>query len=203
MERTRSVNTTKVQQQALQAVRERYERRVMNNIQRADYVEALVAELLGPEWTLSWKADYDWAPWDLRHRLGFHIEVKQGAARQAWDCDDCEKARTPRFDVAPRKGYYPAKGKWKPKPRRHADIYIFAWHPETKAERADHRAPEQWTFYVMATGALTPGDQRSIGLAYIETRVRCGKAWKATAESLAGAVDAVRRSLSGPPRLTD
>ena len=203
MERTRSVNTTKVQQQALQAVRERYERRVMNNIQRADYVEALVAELLGPEWTLSWEGRLRLGAVGPQTSFGVPHRGQAGRGAAGVGLRRLREGETPRFDVAPRKGYYPAKGKWKPKPRRHADIYIFAWHPETKAERADHRAPEQWTFYVMATGALTPGDQRSIGLAYIETRVRCGKAWKATAESLAGAVDAVRRSLSGPPRLTD
>ena len=44
---------------------------------------------------------------------------------------------------------------------RHADIYIFAWHAETKAGRADHRALEQWTFFVMATENLKPAAQRS------------------------------------------
>ena len=197
------MNATKVQQHALEAVKERYERPVMNNIERGAYVEALVAELLGPEWTLSWKVGYDWAPWDLKHECGFHLEVKQSAARQSWDCDECEKARKPRFDVAPRKGYYPKKGRWVTRPGRHADIYIFAWHPETKAKRADHRAPEQWIFFAIATEKLEPADQRGIGDAYLERHVRRGTARKATANSLAQAVEAVRSTLSGRPRLTD
>lgn len=195
------MDATKVQKWALKAVRERYERPVMNNIERATYVEALVAKLLSPEWTLSWKANYDWAPWDLQHKSGFHLEVKQSAARQPWDCDKCEKSRKPEFDIAPRKGYYPRKGPWVTKPGRHADIHIFAWHPETKARRADHRALEQWTFFVMATENLKLAEQRTIGIAYLDKQVRCGTARKTTANSLADAVEVVRSTLSEPPRL--
>lgn len=38
-----------LQERALKAVYERHDRCVMNNIQRGDYVECLVAELLGPD----------------------------------------------------------------------------------------------------------------------------------------------------------
>ena len=195
------MDATEAQMRALKAVKERYERPVMNNIERATYVEALVAELLGSEWTLSWNAGYDWAPWDLEHKSGFHLEVKQSAARQPWDCNECGKARKPVFDIAPRKGYYPRKGSWVTKPGRHADIYVFAWHPETKARRVDHRVPGQWTFFVIATEHLKPPEQRAIGIAYLDKRVQCGTARKTMVNSLADAVRAVRSTLSGPPRL--
>lgn len=196
------MNTTKVQKRALKAVQERYERPVMNNIERATYVEALVAELLSSEWTLSWKADYDWAPWDLEHNSGFHLEVKQSAARQPWDCDECEKARKPRFDIAPRKGYFPRKGSWVPKCDRHSDIYVFAWHPKTKVGCTDHRALDQWTFFVLATKDLELVTQRTIGMGFLDERVGRGTARKVMASSLADAVETVRSTLSGPPRLT-
>ena len=77
-----------VQEQTLATVFGRYDRRVMNNIHRADYVECLVAMLLGPAWTLPWTSAYDWAPWDLEHVSGARIEAKQAAARQPWHRDE-------------------------------------------------------------------------------------------------------------------
>ena len=76
MQGTQSMDANNVQKRALTAVQELYERPIMNNIERATYVEALVAELLSPDWTLSWKVDYDWAPWDLKHKSGFHLARK-------------------------------------------------------------------------------------------------------------------------------
>ena len=153
-----------VQEQTLATVFARYDRRVMNNIHRADYVECLVAMLLGPAWTLPWTSAYDWAPWDLEHVSGARIEVKQAAARQPWHRDESVRARPPRFDIAPRGGYWTLDSTWVEQPGRLADIYIFAWHPETRESIVDHREPEQWTFFVLRTETL-PAAQRSISLA--------------------------------------
>ena len=117
-----------LQDRALDTVFDRYNRCVMNNIQRGDYAECLVAELLGPEWVLPWTTGYDWAPWDLKHRsTKVKIEIRQSAARQPWDtCEDFE-AKPPKFDIAPRKGYWTRDNdEWIPKRGRHAPIYIFA-----------------------------------------------------------------------------
>ena len=179
-------------ERALKTVYERYDRCVMNNIQRGDYVECVVAELLAPDWVLPWKTGYDWAPWDLEHRsTKVKIEIRQSAARQPWDtCEDFE-AKAPRFDIAPRKGYWTQDNEWNPEPGRHAHIYIFAWHPETKKSFADHRSPEQWIFYVLPTKCLPP-DQLGIALSRIEdlhaTRVR--------SNSLARVVEELHGSLS-------
>ena len=51
----------------LSMTRTRFDRPIMNNIHRAEYVECLVAAVLGDEWRLPWVEDRDWAPWDLRH----------------------------------------------------------------------------------------------------------------------------------------
>ena len=49
---------------------------------------------------------------------------------------------------------------------RSADIYIFAWHPETDPDVADHRRAEQWRFFVVPEYLLTErhGAQKTIGL---------------------------------------
>ena len=52
-------------------------------------------------------------------------------------------------------------------PGRVADIYVFAWHPETDEKLVDQRNPNQWTFYVLRTEELPP-QQKSIGLAGVE-----------------------------------
>ena len=143
-----------VQEQTLATVFARYDRRGMNNIHRADYVECLVATLLGPAWTLPWTSGYNWAPWDLEHVSGARIEVKQAAARQPWHRDESVQARPPRFDIAPRGGYWTLDSTWVEQPGRLADIYIFAWHPETRESFVDHREPEQWTFFVLRTETL-------------------------------------------------
>ena len=170
---------------ALASVFARYDRRVMNNIDRAAYAESLVATLLEPAWLLTWATGYDWAPWDLEHRDGTRLEVKQSAARQTWhEKQEDIVANPPRFDIAPRTGYWDRAGKWIDKPGRHAHLYLFAWHLETRKCLADQRVPEQWTFYVVRTACLP--EQESIGL----KRLRC-LAEPLGAKSLSKAVEHV------------
>ena len=38
----------------------RYDTLVMNNVYRADYVECLVAFMLGADWRLAWARGWDW-----------------------------------------------------------------------------------------------------------------------------------------------
>ena len=184
--------TDALQDRVLKTVFDRYDRCVMNNIQRGDYVECLVAELLGSEWALPWKTGYDWAPWDLEHRsTEVKIEIRQAAARQSWHtCEDFE-ARPPKFDIAPRKGYWTRDNEWNPEPGRHAHIYIFAYHQETKKSAADHRSPEQWTFHVIPTKRL-PCCQRGIALSRIESL----SAGRVRSDALAGVVEELHDSLS-------
>ena len=79
---------------------------------------------------------------------------------------------------------------WNEDPGRPADIYIFAWRPETKEDLVDHRAPEQWTFYAIPTEVL-PAVQRSIDLARIESLTR-----KVLSDSLAPAVEQLLKRRS-------
>ena len=48
-----------LRQRTLETVFKRYDREIMNNIHRAEYVECLVANLLGNAWTLPWTEGWD------------------------------------------------------------------------------------------------------------------------------------------------
>ena len=142
----------------------RYDTSVMNNVYRADYVECLVAFTLGTDWWLTWTHGWDWAAWDIQHTSGARLEVKQAAARQSWDHKTPARRRVPRFDIAPRTGYWTQDGsRWVDSPGRMADLYVFAWHGESRDGYADHRDINQWEFFVVAEQDL-PKNQKHIGL---------------------------------------
>ena len=149
----------------------RYDMPLMNNVYRADYVEGLVAVTLGTEWWLTWMHEWDWAAWDCQHKSGARLEVKQSSARQSWDSETISKERHPRFDIAPRTGFYTEDGsRWVKSFGRPADLYVFAWHGERRKVCADHRDANQWQFYVVAEQTL-PEKQKSIGLPGLEAIV--------------------------------
>ena len=153
----------------------RFDRCVINNVYRADYIECLVALTLGPAWWITWARGWDWAPWDCQHPSGARLEVKQAAARQSWDREACARRRAPRFDIAPRTGYWTEdESRWISCPGRPADIYVFAWHGERRDGYADHRDANQWLFFVVAEQDL-PNNRKRIGLAGLESVVSpCG-----------------------------
>lgn len=132
-----------------------------------NYLRGLVAEVivkaaLGLEWR--WCSG-DWAGWDFEHANGTKLEVKQSAARQSWT--QTAKVSSPRFDIAARAGRWDGST-WiagGDELQRHADVYVFAWHPVTD-ETADHRAPEQWMFYVVPTVNLPA--TKSLSLARVK-----------------------------------
>ncbi len=135
----------------------------MDNVYRADYVECLVAFTLEADWWLTWTHGWDWAAWDCQHTSGVRLEVKHAAARQSWDRETLARRRSPSFDIAPRTGYWTQEGRWVDSPGRPADMYVFAWHDESRAEYADHRDANQWLFFVVAEQDL-PKNQKRIGL---------------------------------------
>ena len=146
----------------------RYDRPVMNNVDRGQYVECMIASALGAGWRLTWEDGWDWAAWDCEHiPSGVRLEIKQAAARQSWDRDPKGPRRNPDFDIAPRKGYWLKDGsQWIERPGRQADLYVFAWHGR-QDELADHRDPGQWRFLVVAESSL-PAGQKSIRLSKLE-----------------------------------
>jgi hypothetical protein len=138
-----------------------FDQKVIGNTMRGFYAEALVAELLGPDWQL---VSQDWAGWDLEHVSGLKGEVKQSAALQTWDLleDNDKEPLSPSFDIAPRKGFW--KGlEWTAKPGRIADVYFFCWHDCLDKSITDHRKAGQWKFFIVKSEELPP-KQKKIGL---------------------------------------
>ena len=124
-----------LQEQALQTVCDRYDRPVMNNIQRGDYVECVVAVLLGSEWTLPWTTGYDWAPWDLEHEDGTKIEVKQSAARQTWNSRDSIPPRERQETLTELVRHYEELGK----DRMRAEVFgVDYYSPGTRVRKSDN-----------------------------------------------------------------
>ena len=143
--------------------------RIIGNQYRSHYVERLVVIGLGDGFEV---VSDDWGGWDIEHESGLRIEVKQSAAHQTWT-QNLARAKKPAagsFDIAPRTGYWTNRGAtWVSAPGRHADIYIFAWHPIADAAAADHRDPAQWQFFVVPTVEL-PERQKTISRKVVEQR---------------------------------
>lgn len=133
---------------------------LVSNTLRGHVAEAIVALALEPEWT--W-CSADYAGWDFERSDGLRLEVKQSAAQQAWVSI---KPSIPSFDIAARTGYWEKGTIWTAKPGRHAHLYVFAYHG-VYGDRADHRDPYQWEFYLVPTSRLP--DQKRIGLKRVRT----------------------------------
>lgn len=155
--------------------REIFDLPIIGNVARGLFVEAMIADLLEPEWNWVGK---DWASWDFEHSETWAtIEVKQSAALQPWSAARGTKAK-PRFDVAHRSGYWFQQNddspiEWAEERCRPGDAYIFAWHGVDDTNFADHRKVEQWTFYIVDTDRL-PSENKTVGLAWLRTcAVQC------------------------------
>ena len=170
--------------QVLVEVSRAYEHRVMNNVHRSDYVEAMVAVALAD---YGWTRKDPWDGWDYEHESGVPLEVKQSAAAQPWKLPKGRKRSPPSFDIAPRKGYE-ENGVFVERPGRNADVYVFAWNAGTD-ETADQREPATWEFYVVAERDLPA--QKSIGLGPLQLLVS-----PCTFDELGAAVERVRKALS-------
>ena len=184
--------TANLHHRILATLTRRYEQRIMNNVCRSDYIECMVASVLGADWRLTWADGWDWAPWDCEHvPTGTRLEIKQAAARQSWDHESTAVRRRPVFDIASRQGYWPRDGgPWIEAPGRLAHLYVFAWHGRCD-EHADHRNAEQWQFLVTVESDL-PSGQKSIGLARLgEIATRCGIA------DLRQVIEMARQRLTG------
>jgi hypothetical protein len=132
-------------------------KRLIQNNLRGELVEEIVAMATEPEWQL---CGADWGACDLiRKSGGLRMQVKQSAALQTWSFAAGPPAN-PIYSIARKTGRYEGST-WIEEPGRNADIFVFAWHGRTD-EAADHRAPEQWQFLVVAERDLP--DQKSISL---------------------------------------
>lgn len=130
---------------------------LVTNAFRGMLVEAMLAEVLAPDWR--W-CGADWASHDFENAAGVRLEVKQSAALQSWHGEGA-RPNPGRFDIAARKMRWEGTVKVE-EGGRAAAIYVFAWHPECDAGKADHRDPAQWEFHIVPASALPP--QKTLGL---------------------------------------
>jgi hypothetical protein len=134
-----------------------FDRRIMSNDARGRYVEMAIAAHLGDPYAL---VGGEWSGWDIEKRGHcLRIQVKQSAALQPWTGRITAKGNlkpgTGTFDVAPATGFFDEFGLRKIKiPGRHAEIHLFAWHPEADEAIVDQRDLGQWRFYVVPTARL-------------------------------------------------
>ena len=128
-----------------------YGNQLINNVDRGHYVESMISLVLGEQWRPT-AVERGWAPWDFeREEDGARLEVKQSVVLQLWSVyEDAPRPRLASFDIAYRKEAWTKGGNFAPYcPGRPADVYVFAWHPIADRRVADHRSPEQWSFFVL------------------------------------------------------
>ena len=155
----------------LSGIVRRYDRPLMTDDHRRDYVVCMVAELLGPDWTAPRERGYELAPWDLDHLSGARMEIGQSARRRPRDAGRAHLSGSTWFRIAALDEYWTEDGTLEPSPGRLVDIHVLAWHEEGRETLADHRAPEQWKFFVLPSKRLRVR-QRSIGLLEVEEMTR-------------------------------
>ena len=147
---------------------------------------------------------WPWASWDLEHRRRPEekrprIEIKQSAARtNDHDVKFCDPPPpvAAKFSIKPGDHYYLRDGKTVETPLgRHADLYVFAWHPEKDLKIADHPRPDQWEFFVVAERCL-PKLQKGIALGPLKKLVNdCDLAEFGDYEALPAMVTKVLESI--------
>ena len=121
-----------------------YGRKLIGNAWRGTYAECLVySALRSNAQEAGWRPSGEWDPWDLENGEGIHLQVKQSAAWQSWENRKGPgKPHAMSFNIHPGE-----KG-------RQTHIYVFAWHPESDPDIADHRDTGQWRFCVMPEDEL-------------------------------------------------
>ena len=135
-----------------------FDKPIIENQYRSAFVEAMIEPCLSEN---RWRYTGDsWCGWDFQRADGARLEVKQSAAVQPWS-EARNIATKGAFDIASRTGYFSENGaKWSAIPGRPADVYVFAWNPES-----DHRDPDNWVFFVVPTAVLPA--QKTISLSKI------------------------------------
>ena len=121
-----------------------YGRKLIGNAWRGTYATCLVYSVLrGAPPEESWRPSGEWDPWDLENGEGIHLQVKQSAAWQSQTHPKGPgKPHAMSFDIHPGE-----RG-------RQTHIYVFAWHPESELDVADHRDASQWRFCVIPEDEL-------------------------------------------------
>lgn len=121
-----------------------YGRKLIGNAWRGTYATCLVFSVLrGGVPEEGWRPSREWDPWDLENGDGIHLQVKQSVSWQSrTNPNGPGKLHAMSFDIHPGE-----RG-------RQTHIYVFAWHPESDLDVADHRDASQWRFCVIPEDEL-------------------------------------------------
>ena len=119
-------------------------RRLMPDTWRELYAEGLVyLALSGGTPEAGWRPAGEDDPWRLENDNHCNVQVKQSAALPSGSGGkNPGKPQAISFDIHPGKT------------GRQTHIYVFAWHPESDPDVADHRDASQWRFCVMPDDEL-------------------------------------------------
>ena len=145
--------------------------RIIENTLRGRVVERMVARAIPGAKNMP-----VWHEFDIELPSGARVEVKQSAAAQSFREGEASK---PIFNIKEAKGRFendiPTALKFVADPGRKADVYVFAHHPLTKAEGANHWKEDQWRFYGIAASNLPIG-AKSISLGKLKKlgAIECG-----------------------------
>ena len=152
-------------------VEQSFNQPVLCNVERGMYVEYMVEHTLRTS-DPAWRMTGTWDGWDLEYgERGPRVEVKQSGALVKWGpkAPIVSSKGSPRFNIEPHGRYWETSPLGQTEtiesrsPRRHADVYVFAWHGVTDRDEVDQRDPTQWQFYVVPEHRLPPG-QKTISL---------------------------------------
>ncbi len=143
---------------------------LMNNVTRGHLAEFIVAKAIGAAEGVR----NEWATYDLTTPNGTKVEVKSAAYLQSWLQDDYS---TIQFSIRKTKALDWEKGGYRGKPKRHADVYVFAllaYKNENVIKDKETVNPlelNQWEFFVVPTSALNkyPRSEVSITLNSLKT----------------------------------
>ena len=121
-----------------------YGRPLLRDAWRETYAEALVYAALQDNAPQSgWRPAAATQPWDLENDDRIQLQVKQTAALQPGsNGKNRGRPQSLSFDIHPGET------------GRQTHIYIFAWHPESDPDIADHHDVNQWRFCVLPEDEL-------------------------------------------------
>lgn len=104
----------------------------------------------------------NWDAFDVQLADGTTIEVKAAGLAQSWSS---KKPTPPSYAISPKSQPWSAEeGRWIERTGRLADLWVFAFHAETDASRADPFSTAQWEFQVASSKWLDErfGNQKSV-----------------------------------------
>ena len=121
---------------------------LVSNTTRGVLAEFIVARAVGASTD---GARDPWATFDLVTPEKIKVEVKSSSYVQSWAQSRLSDIG---FGIAPSYAWDPEIGDFKGKPKRQADVYVFALLAHKDKPTIDPMDLNQWEFYVLPTVAL-------------------------------------------------